>query len=59
VRGAHRSDADFAEAVRLIDAGTIYVDPVIAGTMPMERIREALDVAADRTRSVKAQLTFA
>ncbi len=59
LKGAHRFHAEFAEAVRLIDRGIINVEPVITDTLPMERAREALDVAADRSRSVKVQLSFA
>ena len=58
-RGTHRFHPEFAEAVRLIDSGIIDVKPVITGSYPLDRAREAFEVAADRSRSVKVQLAFA
>ncbi len=59
MRGTHRFHPEFADAVRLIDSGAIDVRPVITGSYPLERAREAFEVAADRSRSVKVQLAFA
>ncbi|MCT8997538.1 L-idonate 5-dehydrogenase [Chelativorans intermedius] len=57
--GTHRFDAEFAEAVRLIDSRAIDVRPVITRSFPLEEAQEAFACAADRSRAVKVQLTFA
>lgn len=59
LKGTHRFHAEFAEAVRLIDSDAIDVEPIVTDTYPAERVQEALEAAADRSRSVKVQLTFA
>jgi L-idonate 5-dehydrogenase len=58
LKGTHRFHAEFAEAVRLIDAGAIDTRPIITATYPQEKAIEAFDAAGDRSRSVKVQLTF-
>ena len=57
-KGTHRFHAEFAEAVRLIDSGAIDVAPIVTDSYPLEEAHEAFKVAADRSRSVKVQLTF-
>jgi L-idonate 5-dehydrogenase len=57
--GSHRFDAEFAEAVRLIDRRAIDVRPVISGSYPLEEAGAAFARAGDRSRAVKIQLTFA
>ena len=59
LKGTHRFHAEFAEAVRLIDTAAIDVEPIVTDSYPLERAREAFEIAADRSRSVKVQLTFA
>lgn len=56
--GTHRFHAEFIEAVNLIDTDAIDVAPVITGTYPLERALEAFEVAGDRSRSIKVQLSF-
>ena len=58
LKGTHRFHAEFAEAVRLIDSRAIDVEPIITDSYPLEQTQEAFAVAADRSRSVKVQLTF-
>ena len=59
LRGTHRFHAEFEQAARLIDSGSIDVDPIITGTYPLEEAGEAFLIAGDRKRAVKVQLSFA
>lgn len=59
LRGTHRFHAEYAEAVRLIDSGAIDVRPIITAHYPLERALEAFEIAGNRAKSVKVQLTFA
>lgn len=56
--GSHRFDAEYPQAVRLIDQGIIDVRPIITASYPLEEAIEALKAASDRSRSVKVQLTL-
>lgn len=56
--GTHRFHGEFGEAVRAIDTGAIDVKPILTGSYPLERARDAFEIAGDRSRSVKVQLTF-
>lgn len=58
LRGSHRFDAEYLEAVRLIDQGLIDVRPIITASYPLEEAIEALKAASDRSRSVKVQLAL-
>jgi len=57
--GTHRFDAEFAQAVEMIDAGRINVAPMITQTFPLEQAVAAFDMAGDRAVAVKVQLSFA
>ncbi|AJD50581.1 MULTISPECIES: L-idonate 5-dehydrogenase [Thalassospira] len=59
ITGTFRFHAEFADAVRLIDSGDINVTPIITQTYPIETAQEAFEVARDRSKSVKVQLSFA
>ncbi|WOI13062.1 L-idonate 5-dehydrogenase [Thalassospira lucentensis] len=59
ITGTFRFHTEFAEAVRMIDSGKIDVSPIITQTFPLETATEAFDVASDRSKSVKVQLSFA
>ncbi|MCC9621420.1 L-idonate 5-dehydrogenase [Thalassospira sp. MA62] len=59
VTGTFRFHTEFGDAVRMIDRGEIDVAPVITQTYPLETATEAFDVARDRSKSVKVQLSFA
>ena len=59
VTGTFRFHTEFGDAVRMIDSGEIDVAPVITQTYPLETAKEAFDVARDRSKSVKVQLSFA
>lgn len=58
-RGTHRFHAEYAEAVRLIDSGAVDVKPIITSSYPLDEAVAAFEMAGDRQRSVKVQLTFA
>ncbi|MEZ5931642.1 MAG: L-idonate 5-dehydrogenase [Alphaproteobacteria bacterium] len=58
-RGSFRFHAEYADAVRLIDDGEIDVRPIITASYPLQDAVTAFEVAGDRKRSVKVQLTFA
>lgn len=57
--GTFRFHAAFAEAVALINARALPLGRMVTGTWPMEQADEAMAAAADRSRSVKVQLSFA
>ena len=57
--GSHRFHAEFADAAQMIDAGTIDPTPILTGVFPLERAADAFNLAGDRTRAVKVQLSFA
>ncbi len=58
LRGTFRFHEEFAHAVRCIGSGLIDVSPVLSATVPVERAVEAFELAADRSRSMKVQLSF-
>jgi L-idonate 5-dehydrogenase len=58
VQGTHRFHAEFKQAVTAIASGQIDVRPIITARYPIEKARDAFDLAADRSRSVKVQLAF-
>ena len=58
IRGSFRFHHEFALAVRLINAGRVDLRPMVTGTYPLERAREAFELASDRTRSMKVLLAF-
>lgn len=58
LRGTFRFDPEFELAVRLMGEGLIDVKPLITATMPFENTVAAFELASDRSRSMKVQLTF-
>ena len=58
LRGTFRFDHEFELAVRLMGAGLIDVKPLISATLPFQSAVEAFDLAGDRTRAMKVQLSF-
>ena len=57
--GSFRFHAEFALAVRLINEGRVDMAPMISGSFPLERAREAFELASDRRRAMKVLLDFA
>jgi L-idonate 5-dehydrogenase len=58
IRGTFRFDPEFELAVRLMGEGKIDVTPVISASMPYGAAVEAFELASDRSRAMKVQLTF-
>jgi L-idonate 5-dehydrogenase len=58
LRGTFRFDPEFELALRLMGDGVIDVKPVITASLPFDRAVEAFELASDRSKSMKVQLTF-
>jgi L-idonate 5-dehydrogenase len=58
IRGTFRFDREFELAVRLMGAGLLDVKPLITASLPFDNAVEAFELASDRARSMKVQLTF-
>lgn len=58
MRGSFRFHPEFATAVRFISEGLVDVTPLLSAILPLERAVEAFDLAADKDRSIKVQLSF-
>ncbi len=57
-RGTFRFDREFEQAVRMIERGGFDLQPLISHRMPFRDIAGALEVASDRDRAMKVQVTF-
>ncbi|HXP96227.1 MAG TPA: L-idonate 5-dehydrogenase [Telmatospirillum sp.] len=58
LRGSFRFDSEFAWAADLLARRAVDVRPLLTGIFPLERAVEAFDLAGDRSRSMKVQLSF-
>ncbi|MDE2364666.1 MAG: L-idonate 5-dehydrogenase [Hyphomicrobiales bacterium] len=58
LRGTFRFDPEFELGLRLMGEGVIDVNPVISASLPFDRAVEAFELASDRSKSMKVQLTF-
>jgi L-idonate 5-dehydrogenase len=58
IRGTFRFHQEFGLAVALIGKGLVDVKPLISATLPFTHATEAFELASDRARSMKVQLTF-
>jgi L-idonate 5-dehydrogenase len=58
LRGSFRFHEEFAMAVKLMQVGQVNVEPLISHTMPFEDAVAAFDLAGDRSRAMKVQLSF-
>jgi L-idonate 5-dehydrogenase len=58
LRGTFRFHSEFALAVALIGKGLVDVKPLISATLPFTQAKEAFELATDRNRSMKVQLSF-
>ncbi|TQS73352.1 L-idonate 5-dehydrogenase [Rhodobacteraceae bacterium] len=56
--GTHRFDAEFGQAVDLINARALTLAPIVTHSLPIEQANAAMDLALDRGLAVKVQLTF-
>lgn len=59
LRGTFRFHEEFGWAADFIAGRRIDVRPLLTATLPMDRAREAFDLASDRKRAMKVQLAFA
>lgn len=59
LRGSFRFAGEFARAAELLAAGRIDVRPLLSKTMPVGDANQAFQLAADKSRAVKVQLSFA
>lgn len=58
LKGSFRFHAEFGFGVSLMQKGLIDVKPLITHTLPMADAVAAFDLASDRTKAVKAQISF-
>lgn len=59
MRGSFRFDSEYRLAVDYLERGLIDVKPLITATLPVTAFQEAFDLASDKGRSMKVQLSFA
>ena len=59
IRGSFRFDGEFASAVRAIVSGRIDPMPLLTDVIPVESALAAFELAGDRSRAMKVQLSFA
>lgn len=58
-KGSFRFHSEFFEAVDLMRNGRLNVRPLITSTLSLDQMQSAFDLASDRTRALKVQLSFA
>jgi len=58
LRGTFRFDPEFELALALMGKGLIDVKPLISASLPFASAVEAFELASDRSKSMKVQLTF-
>jgi len=58
LRGTFRFDAEFEWAVDFLSSGAIDVAPLLTEIVPLADAVRAFDLASDRTRAMKVQLSF-
>jgi L-idonate 5-dehydrogenase len=58
LRGTFRFDPEFELALRLMGEGLIDVKPLITASLPFDSAVDAFELASDRSKSMKVQLTF-
>jgi L-idonate 5-dehydrogenase len=58
LRGTFRFDPEFELALALMGRGLIDVKPLITASLPFASAVDAFELASDRSKSMKVQLTF-
>lgn len=58
LRGTHRFNTEFADAVELINSGSVDLKPLITQTYPIDDAVAAFKIAGDRSMAMKVQLRF-
>lgn len=59
LRGTFRFHEEFAVAVELIGRRRVDLSPILSATLPFHRAVEAFELASDRAKAMKVQLSFA
>jgi L-idonate 5-dehydrogenase len=59
IRGTFRFDAEFKMAVDILNSGALDLKPLHTHTFPHRSVMEAFEKAADKSSSMKVQLSFA
>jgi L-idonate 5-dehydrogenase len=58
LKGTFRFDAEFAWATEFLASGAINVAPLLTEVVPLRDATRAFELAADRSRAMKVQLSF-
>jgi L-idonate 5-dehydrogenase len=58
LKGTFRFHEEFALALEFMGKGLIDVKPLITETKPIDKARDAFELAGDRSRSMKVQIAF-
>jgi L-idonate 5-dehydrogenase len=58
LRGSFRFDKEFALAADLIGSGRINVKPLLSDTLPLAEAKRAFQLASDKSKSMKVQISF-
>lgn len=58
IRGAFRFHEEFADAVDMVNSGTLNLAPLLTRRFPMTDAVAAFELAADRNHAMKVQLDF-
>jgi L-idonate 5-dehydrogenase len=58
LRGTFRFDREFELALRLMGEGRLDVRPLVTASVPFDQAVDAFELASDRAKSMKVQLTF-
>ncbi|NND21444.1 MAG: L-idonate 5-dehydrogenase [Silicimonas sp.] len=58
LKGSFRFHHEFPLAVEMMQAGRIDVSPLVTQTLPMSSAVEAFELASDRSRAIKVQISF-
>ncbi|NRB19484.1 MAG: L-idonate 5-dehydrogenase [Rhodobacteraceae bacterium] len=58
IRGAFRFHEEFADAVAMINAGTLNLAPLLTARVPIDQAVDAFELAGDRHRAMKVQIDF-
>ena len=58
ILGSFRYTNVFDEAIRLVDAGKINLEPLITDVLSFQQISRAMNLAADKVNALKVQLQF-
>ncbi|WP_018688972.1 L-idonate 5-dehydrogenase [Ahrensia kielensis] len=58
LRGSFRFHEEFAVGIKMMQQGQINVKPLISHTFSLDQAIDAFEIASDRTKAMKAQISF-